>query len=259
MSEAATVTLNRDGAVAIVAINRPDAMNAFTREVRRELTAALAEAGSDDSVRSVVLTGTGRAFSAGADLTAGFPQHQTVEAQLQREYRPAFNEIIMMPKPVIAAINGAAAGIGLSFALIADLAVMGDQSFILAPFSTIALVPDGGATWLLQQQLGYKRAYQLCVEAERIDAQRCLDWGLVNRVVDQDEVLANAVAWAHTLAARAPGSMAATKAAMRHAEGNDWASTFDLEAKLQTELAGSPDNVEGVSAFLQKRAPQFKG
>ncbi|MEL7310058.1 MAG: enoyl-CoA hydratase-related protein [Pseudomonadota bacterium] len=248
-----------DGAVATITLDRPDAMNSFNQALRVELTEALSQASSDNSVRAVVLTGEGRAFSAGADLTAGFPEDKTVEAQLQREYRPAFNEIVTMPKPVIAAVNGAAAGIGMSFALAADLAVMGENAFLLAPFSTISLVPDGGANWFLQKALGYKRAFQLAVEAERIDAKRCLEWGLVNRVVDDAQVLDEAQGWAATLADRAPLSIKATKRAMRHAEAGSWSSTFDLEAEIQTGLVGSEDNVEGVAAFFEKRKAIFKG
>ncbi|MEO0576378.1 MAG: enoyl-CoA hydratase-related protein [Pseudomonadota bacterium] len=259
MSHYETIAYSHDQSVAVIAIDRPDSMNAFNKTLRLELTDALSDASNDSAIRAVILTGNGKAFSAGADLTAGFPEKMTIDAQLQREYRPAFNEIIRMPKPLIAAINGAAAGIGMSFALVADLAVMSDQAFMLSPFSTISLVPDGGASWLLQKQLGYKRAYQLAVEAERIDAARCLEWGLVNRVVPHDEVLSNAIAWGHTLSARAPRALKATKIAMRHAEGNDWASTFDIEASLQNDLVGSPDNVEGVQAFFDKRTPNFKG
>ncbi|MEL6367760.1 MAG: enoyl-CoA hydratase-related protein [Pseudomonadota bacterium] len=259
MSDDTVVLYEVTGAVATVTLNRPDAMNSFDQQMRAELTDALRRASSDTSIRAVVLTGAGRGFSAGADLTAGFPEDKTVEAQLQREYRPSFDEIRTMPKPVIAAINGAAAGIGMSYAMATDLAVMGEGAFLLAPFSTISLVPDGGATWLLQKQLGYRRAFQLAVEAERIDAQRCLDWGLVNRVVPNKNVLAEAQAWAQTLAARAPLSLRATKRTMRHAEAGSWESAFDMEAQIQTSLVGSEDNVEGVAAFFEKRQPQFNG
>lgn len=248
-----------DGPIATIAINRPDAMNSFTQALRNDLTAALAKAGSDTSIRAVVLTGRGRAFSAGADLSAGFPDHQTIEQQLHREYRPIFQEIMSMPKPVIAAINGAAAGIGMSVALICDLAVMSEKAFMLAPFTTISLVPDGGATFLLQHHLGYKRAFQLCAETERVDAARCLDYGLVNRVVSADDVLSNAQAWAKSLSERAPLSLAATKKAMRDAQLGAWDAAFNVEATLQKDLVGSDDNREGVAAFFEKRTPVFKG
>ncbi|MFK8053140.1 MAG: enoyl-CoA hydratase/isomerase family protein [Woeseiaceae bacterium] len=259
MSDWELCDYEQDGGVVTIAINRPDSMNSFTKDLRADLTAALGRAGSDNTVRAVVLTGNGRAFSAGADLSAGFPTEQTIDQQLHREYRPIFQEIMSMPKPVIAAINGAAAGIGMSVALICDLAVMSEKAFMLAPFTTISLVPDGGATFLLQHHVGYKRAFQLCVETERVDAARCLEYGLVNKVVAPEAVLADAQAWAQSLCERAPLSLAATKAAMREAQLGAWDTAFNVEARLQKDLAGSDDNVEGVAAFFDKRAPVFKG
>ncbi len=164
-----------------------------------------------------------------------------------------------MPKPVIAAVNGSAAGIGLSLALSCDLLLMADNAFLLSPFTTISLVPDGGLNWLLVKQLGYRRAFQLSIESERIDAQRCVELGLANRAVAADELLDAALDWARTLSKRAPLSIAATKKAMRLASDGDWASVFNLEAELQQQLAGSTDNVEGVQAFFEKRAPDFQG
>ena len=248
-----------DGPVATITLNRPAAFNSFNKPLREALTAALRTAASDTNIRAVVLTGADGKFSAGADLGAGFPEDQTIQQQLQREYRPSFDEIVSMPKPVIAAIDGAAAGIALSYALVSDLAVMGEKSFLLAPFTTISLVPDGGATWLLQKQLGYKRALQLCLETERIDAARALEWGLVNRVVAPGEALANAQAWAAKLAELAPLSVQATKRSLRFAESSDWSSTFDYEAMEQQSLVGCADNQEGVSAFFEKRKPNFQG
>ncbi|MEM7762870.1 MAG: enoyl-CoA hydratase-related protein [Pseudomonadota bacterium] len=254
-----TCIVSRDGAVVTIAINRPESMNGFNADLRSAFAEALSAAGSDASVRAVIITGNGRAFSAGADLGAGFPEDMTIEQQLQRHYRPSFQEIVSMPKPVIAAINGAAAGIGMSYALACDLAVMSDSAFMLAPFTNISLVPDGGATFLMQHHLGYKRAFQLCAETERIDAQRCLNYGLVNRVVPADEVLGNAQQWAASLSERAPLSLAATKLAMREAQLGAWERAFDIEARLQKDLAGSDDNREGVAAFFEKRKPVFKG
>src|SRR5210317_2573266 len=159
-------------------------MNAFNMELRAALVDALARAHSDDSVRVVVFTGEGRCLSAGADLKAGIDRD--VEEILQSEYRPVQEAIASIPKPVIAAVPGSAAGIGLSFALICDLLVMADNAFLLSPFTTISLVPDGGLNWLLVHQLGYRRAFQLSIESERISADRCLDLGLANKVVPAD-------------------------------------------------------------------------
>jgi 2-(1,2-epoxy-1,2-dihydrophenyl)acetyl-CoA isomerase len=164
-----------------------------------------------------------------------------------------------MSQPVIAAVNGSAAGIGLSYALSCDLMIMADNAFLLSPFTTISLVPDGGLNWLLVRQLGYRRAFQLSVEAERVPAARCVELGLANRAVPADELMDEALKWAHSLAERAPLSLAATKKSMRHAASGSWASTFDIEAGLQDKLKNSQDCAEGIAAFFEKRKANFKG
>ena len=244
-------------AVAVITLHRPDAMNSFNTELRAELVAALEKAGADDSVRAIVLTGHGRTFSAGADLKAGIDRD--VSEILQVEYRPVQEAIASMPKPVIAAIPGSAAGIGMSMALQCDLVIMADNAFLLSPFTTISLVPDGGLNWLLVHQLGYRRAFQLSVESERIPADRCVELGLANKAVPAEELMSAATEWAQTLADRAPLSIAATKKVMRHAADNDWASSYDMEAKFQGELLGSDDNKEGIQAFFEKRKAKFTG
>ena len=250
------VKYERDGAVAIVTLQRPESLNAFDTDLRAATVDALEKAGKDDS-RVVIFTGEGRSFSAGADLKAGVDRDVT--RILLNEYRPVLETIADIPKPVIAAIPGSAAGIGMSMALQCDLVVMADDAFLLSPFTTISLVPDGGLNWLLVRQLGYRRAFQLSVESERIPAARCVELGLANRTAPADELLAAALEWAEALAQRAPLSMAATKKAMRFAMDHDWDQLFKLEAQLQGDLVGSDDNVEGVNAFLEKRAPEFKG
>jgi len=210
-------------------------------------------------VRVIVLAGEGRAFGAGADLKLGLEGKRSLQARLQYEYRPVFTAIAEIPKPVIAAVHGFAAGISMSFALHADLVIMADDAFLLSPFTTISLVPDGGANWQLVRQIGYHRAYQLCVESERISAQRCHDFGIANKLVPAAELRAAAFAWAEALCKRAPLSLAATKKVMRHAMSGDWSSSYDMEAELQGKLRESDDANEGVAAFFEKREPQFKG
>jgi 2-(1,2-epoxy-1,2-dihydrophenyl)acetyl-CoA isomerase len=251
------VKYEQDGPVALITLHRPDAMNSFHTELRAALAYALEKAHEDDSVRVVVLTGEGRTFSAGADLKAGI--HRDVEEILQVEYRPIQEAIARMPKPVIAAVPGSAAGIGLSIALQCDLLVMADNAFLLSPFTTISLVPDGGLNWLLVHQLGYRRAFQLSVESERIPADRCVELGLANKAVPAEELMPAAMEWAAALAERAPLSMAATKKVMRFAAFTDWGEAFDMEAKFQGELLGSDDNKEGIQAFFDKRKPEFTG
>lgn len=251
------VKYDQQDAVAIITLHRPDAMNSFNTELRADLSAAIQKAHDDASIRVVVLTGEGRTFSAGADLKAGIDKD--VSEILQTEYRPVQEAIANIPKPVIAAVPGSAAGIGLSIALQCDLLIMTDNAFMLSPFTTISLVPDGGLNWLLVRQLGYRRAFQLSIESERISATRCVELGLANKAVPAEELKATTLEWAMALSQRAPLSLAATKKAMRHAADNDWGSSYDVEASLQGELLGSEDNQEGIAAFFQKRAPKFKG
>lgn len=251
------VKYEQQGATAVITLNRPERMNAFTAELRADLCAALERAGADASVKVLILTGEGRCFSAGADLTDTVDR--PISDILLEEYQPVQDAIAGIPKPVIAAIPGSAAGIGLSMALQCDLLIMADNAFLLSPFTTISLLPDGGLNWLLVRQLGYRRAFQLSVESERIPADRCVELGLANKTVPAEDLQAAALEWARVLEKRAPLSLAATKQAMRFAADNDWASAYEFEAGLQNKLYGSDDNIEGIAAFLDKRAPEFKG
>lgn len=243
--------------VVQVTLNRPGKLNAFNKEMRLDLVDALRSASADDAVRAVVLTGEGRAFCAGADVSA--MDAFNVEDILNTEYGAFLNVIQSMPKPVIAAINGPAAGIGMTTALTCDLRVMGEGAYLMSAFANIGLVPDGGLSWLLTQQLGYARAYQLAVEAEKIDAARALDWGLVNRVVSDGEVLANALEWAHSLSQRAPVAMALTKRVFRAASDQGLKNAMAFEAMAQRTAITTEDCAEGVSALFEKRKPAFKG
>ena len=244
--------------IALITLHRPDAMNSFTPQMSVDLLEALEKAHDDDSIRVVVITGAGRCFSAGADLKQGL-EGRNVFGKLHYEYRAFLSQIATMPKPVIAAVHGSVAGISTSLALQCDLLIMADDAFMLSPFTTISLVPDGGLNWLLVKQLGYRRAYQLSIESERIGADRCVELGLANKSAPADALLDSALQWAALLADRAPLSLAATKKVMRLADDHDWATCFNTEAELQRSLLGSADNIEGVQAFFEKRAAEFKG
>ncbi len=254
-----TVVYEQHDAVALISMNRADSLNGFTKELCADLQAAFVKADNDDAIRAIVFTGEGRAFSAGADLKAGISETGSIQGKLLYEYGPVLTAIAETPKPVIAAVPGFAAGIGMSYALHSDLLIMADDAFLLSPFTTISLVPDGGLNRLLVRQIGYQRAFQLSVESERISAERCLELGLANKVVPAGELREAAIDWAKALCKRAPLSIAATKKVMRMAMDHDWHTCFTAEAELQNELRNSKDSAEGVAAFLEKREANFKG
>ena len=254
-----SVLYETEGAIAAITLNRPAALNSFDREMRADLAAATAQARGDAGIRAVILTGAGRAFSAGADLKAGFKTGAEVERIVNEEYGPSLIDITEMEKPVISAINGFAAGIGLSYALACDLSVMGENAFLLCPFGTIGLIPDGGSTWLLTHAAGYKNAYEMAVENERMPAARCKELGLVNKVAADDELVETAREWAGRLAGKAPLALARTKKMMRRTSTLSYAEAISAEAALQRLCFDSADCREGVTAFLEKRQPRFTG
>jgi 2-(1,2-epoxy-1,2-dihydrophenyl)acetyl-CoA isomerase len=257
------VLLDRDGAAATLTLNRPDARNAFDKALVAELRAALQELGRDDGVRAVVLTGAGQSFSAGADLKAGFdptPQgHPDVQNALEQGYHPIIEAIRTMPKPVVAAVNGAAAGIGCSMALACDLVVAAESAFFLLAFVNIGLVADGGSSLLIPERAGFARAAEMALLGERIPARTALEWGLINRVVGDDELAARAHELAQRLAAGPTRSYAGTKRQLNAWLYGRMREQLALEASIQQELAASEDFAEGVQAFVEKRPPRFHG
>lgn len=244
-------------AVALITLNRPEKLNAFDATMRADFRDALRRASADDGICAVVITGDGRAFSAGADITA--VDEYSIEDVLNTEYAAFLSVIQTMPKPVIAAINGPAAGIGMTTALTCDLRVMSEDAYLMCAFANIGLVPDGGLSSLLTSELGYARAYQLAIEAEKLDAVRALDWGLVNRTTPAGETLDNALAWASSITERAPVAMALTKRSFRAASQDGLRNAMAFEAMAQRTAITTDDCAEGIAAVLEKRKPKFTG
>jgi 2-(1,2-epoxy-1,2-dihydrophenyl)acetyl-CoA isomerase len=254
------VLLEQRGSVAIVTLNRPDALNAFDTPLRLGVRSMLQRVAADTAVRAVVLTAAGRGFSAGADLKEfESVEGAEVERQVNEEYGGAIRAIETMPKPVVAAVNGFAAGIGTSYVLACDLVVMGEKAFFQVPFQKIGLVPDGGMCWQLAERLGHRRAFEIAAFGERVPAAQCLEWGLCNRVVPDDRVLAEALSWAEQLSEAAPVALAGLKQMLRSAPDLGFDATLLAEARTQLRCADTQDFREGVAAFRGKRPAKFTG
>jgi 2-(1,2-epoxy-1,2-dihydrophenyl)acetyl-CoA isomerase len=249
------------GNVATIMMNRPERRNALNEALNHDLLAAFEQARDDENVRAVVLSGAGQGFCAGADL-AGFAQMPTpdqVYDAILNAYQPLMDLITTIEKPVIAAVNGTAAGAGAALALACDLRLMAHDASLMMAFSNIGLVPDAGATWFLVRQLGYSRAYEFAIEGKKLSAELCLEWGLTNRVAPAGRLIDEATEWAENLAQRPTLALGLTKRALDHAARSDLASVIEYEARLQKQTIPSHDHLEGVMAFLQKRKPEFKG
>jgi 2-(1,2-epoxy-1,2-dihydrophenyl)acetyl-CoA isomerase len=258
-----TVNLEiRDGA-AWIELNRPDALNAWNTQFGEDLHAAVHRAAGDDEARVVVITGAGRAFSSGADLKQGFDPtpagHPDVHTRLTQTYHPIMTTIRRMPKPVIAAVNGPAVGIGCSLALCSDLIVAGESAYFLLAFVNIGLVPDGGSSLFLPARIGFTRAIEMAMLGERVPAAQALEWGLVNRVVGDDDLPAAADELVDRLAAGPTGSYAGTKRQINRWVYGGMHDQLALEADIQQERALSGDFLEGVQAFVEKRQARFSG
>jgi 2-(1,2-epoxy-1,2-dihydrophenyl)acetyl-CoA isomerase len=258
-----TVEVNRDGAAVKIALNRPDRMNAWSDGLSQDLLAVLREVAADETVRAVMLTGNGRAFCSGADLKDGADDAVAgkldTHTTLTRWYHPIVTTIREMPKPVLTAVNGPAAGAGLSLALAGDLVVAAESAYFMLAFVGIGLVPDGGASLFVPSRVGFARAAEMAMLGERVSASKAVDWGLINSAWPDAEFAAKAGALLARLAAGPTRSYAGSKRELNHWMYDRMAAHLELEASIQGELAASADFVEGVSAFLQKRPPEFGG
>jgi 2-(1,2-epoxy-1,2-dihydrophenyl)acetyl-CoA isomerase len=258
-----TVDLYRDGAVAKIVLNRPQRMNAWSNGLSADLLTVLRDVEHDSGVRAVLLTGAGKAFCSGADLKEGADEAvagklDTYEV-LTRWYHPIVAAIRRMPKPVVTAVNGPAAGAGLSLALAGDLVVAAESAYFVLAFVGIGLVPDGGASLFVPSRVGFARAAEMAMLGEPVSAVKAVDWGLINFAWPDEEFAGMAAELAQRLGAGPTQSYAGSKRELNHWLYDRMDAHLEVEASIQRELAKSADFVEGVTAFLEKRPPKYTG
>jgi 2-(1,2-epoxy-1,2-dihydrophenyl)acetyl-CoA isomerase len=260
MSQDETVlSVDQAGAVRIITLNRPSRFNALNQQLKAELITALQSAARDTEVRCVILTGAGKAFCAGQDLQEGNLSPTEVGAALRLQYNKIAGLLYAMEKPVIAAVNGVAAGAGMSLAVLCDLRVLGETAAMRLAFSSVGLIPDCGATFTLSRLLPRGIALELAYTGRAVSAAEALALGLANRVVPDDELPTQAAAWAAALAERPTRALGLTKRALNFATGRDMESALEYEAYTQQIAAGTADFGEGVAAFREKRVARFEG
>jgi 2-(1,2-epoxy-1,2-dihydrophenyl)acetyl-CoA isomerase len=260
------ILYHADNGVAVIRFNRPQALNAMTLDLMAELGAAFDRAAADAAVRAIILTGEGRGFCSGADLVASTIK-PPLDAQgrldlglaLEQHYNPLVLKMRALPKPIIAAVNGMAAGAGASLALMADLTIAARSAYFLQAFVNIGLMPDAGGTWLLPRSIGSQRAMGLALLGEKLPAEKAKEWGLIWDVVDDDALMTHATALAQRLAAGPGIAIACIKHSLHAAAGNTLEQQLALERDLQRECGQSRDFMEGATAFMQKRKAHFKG
>jgi 2-(1,2-epoxy-1,2-dihydrophenyl)acetyl-CoA isomerase len=258
------IAVARDGGVLTITLNRPDKLNAMTGMMSDELVDVFASARDDDEVRALVVTGAGRGFCAGQDLTEFEEAYRSgerpdIREHLTRSYHRLIPLVVETPKPVIAAVNGVAAGAGVSLAAACDIRIAGEDARFTQAFVKIGLVPDSGGTWLLPRIVGFARALELSITGEVIDAAAALEIGLVNRVVAGDVLEEEVSELAARLAAMPTAAIAETKALLRGALGLGLEEALAAEADAQARMGQTDDHLEGVMAFAEKREPRFQG
>jgi 2-(1,2-epoxy-1,2-dihydrophenyl)acetyl-CoA isomerase len=254
----AEVETRRDGAVLTITLNRPDVLNAFNASMHEALAAALKDA-RDPEIRAVVVTGAGRGFCVGQDLTEFREASGDIADRLRASYHPNVHAIRALEKPVIAAINGPAAGAGLSFACACDIRIAANDATFVPAFVNIGLIPDSGGTFFISRLLGPARAFEWMSSGRRLAAAEAHSWGLVSEVVDGGGLAARAAELAASLAAMPTRAIGMTKRLFDAAPENSLEEQLELEAQLQSAATKSEDFREGVTAFLEKRDPEFKG
>ena len=254
----AEVETSRDGAVLTITLNRPEVLNAFNQAVHAGLRIALEDARAEE-IRAVVITGAGRAFCVGQDLAEFREGEADVAGRLRSLYHPNVLAIRALEKPVIAAVNGPAAGAGLSLACACDLRIAASDATFVPAFINIGLIPDAGGSYFIHRLLGFARAFEWMASGRRLSADEALAWGLVSEVVETEGLAARAAETAQTFASFPTRGIAMTKQLFDAAAQNTLEQQLDLEAELQAKATKTEDFIEGVTAFLEKRPPQFKG
>src|SRR3954453_11847363 len=255
-----TVLTNRDGGFMTLTLNRPDALNSFNVEMKEALLAGLKDAARDKSVRVVVLTGAGRAFSAGQDLKERqAPGVADLGTELRLRYKPIVLAMRRLEKPVIGAINGVAAGAGISVALACDLRIASESASFIEVFGRVGLVPYTGSSWFLPRLVVYARAAEMSFTTDPVGAAIAERIGLVNRVVSADQLMEESTAMAKRLAQAAPLALALAKRGLNRALESGLEEQLEYEAQLQSIAGRSKDHIEGVAAFVEKRPANFSG
>jgi 2-(1,2-epoxy-1,2-dihydrophenyl)acetyl-CoA isomerase len=254
----AEVETSRDGAVLTITLNRPDVLNAFNAAMHRALGVALRDA-RDASVRAVVITGAGRGFCVGQDLTEFREAPGDIGSRLREKYHPNIRAIRALEKPVIAAVNGAAAGAGMSFACACDLRIAADSASFVPAFINIGLIPDSGGSYFVTRILGVSRAFEWLASGKKLTAAEAHAWGLVSEVVEAEALTRRAAELAAQLASLPTRGIAMTKRLLDHALTASLEDQLEREAQLQTAATKTEDFREGVAAFLEKRPAQFRG
>jgi 2-(1,2-epoxy-1,2-dihydrophenyl)acetyl-CoA isomerase len=256
--ETVLVELDTEARVATVTLNRPDALNALTVPMKQALLAAFRGLEREQAIRAVVLTGAGRAFCAGQDLRERLePDAAPLGVEVRERYNPIIRAMRGLPKPIVGAINGVAAGAGASLAMACDLRVASDAASFALAFGRVGLVPDSGATWFLPRLVGAARAAELALLNDPVPAEDALRIGLVSRLVPADQLAAEAHGIATRLAAGAPRAIALTKRALNASWGHDLDAALEYEAHLQDLAGRTSDHAEGMAAFMEKRQPRF--
>jgi len=258
------LTVEREGALATLTLRRPEALNAFDTALQQQARDAVAALSADSRVRCIVITGAGRAFSSGADIALDelSPEHRLAprtEEELRLRYNPLIDAVRTAPKPVVAAVNGAAVGVGCALALACDLVVAAENASFAVAFSKVGLTLDAGASLLLGARIGFGRATRMALLGDRIDAGTALDWGMIDAVVPADRLSAEAADLGRRLASGPTRAFAATKHSLNTALLDRLPAAFEAEVRGQTALVDSADFREGADAFAHRRSPGFTG